>query len=209
MAKLICTALTSLDGYIADEHGNFDWGAPDSDVHAFINDQERPIGTYLYGRRLYEVMVFWETALAQPNQPPVVLDYAKLWQAADKVVYSTTLETVSSARTRIERTFDANSVRAMKDAADRDLSIGGPALAAHAFRAGLVDEVRLFVSPLIIGGGTPLLPDRLRLNLQLLDERRFDNGVVYLRYGVRAWLTWVWSCTTGRPGASPGAGESD
>jgi dihydrofolate reductase len=184
MAKLICTALTSLDGYVADEHGDFDWAAPDNDVHAFINDLERPIGTYLYGRRLYDVMVFWETAAAQPNQPPVVLDYAKLWQAADKIVYSTTLETASSARTRIERTFDANAVQAMKDAADRDLSIGGPALAAHAFGAGLVDEVRLFVSPLIIGGGNPFLPDRLRLNLQLLDERRFGNGVVYLQYRV-------------------------
>lgn len=184
MAKLICTALTSLDGYIADEHGDFDWATPDSDVHAFINDLERPIGTYLYGRRLYDVMVFWEAAARQPNQPPVVLDYAKLWQAADKIVYSTTLETASSARTRIERTFDPNAVRAMKDAADRDLSIGGPALAAHAFRAGLVDEVRLFVSPLIIGGGNPFLPGRLRLNLQLLDERRFDNGVVYLQYRV-------------------------
>src|SRR6266508_1981162 len=157
MAKLICTALTSLDGYIADENGKFEWAAPDSDVHAFINDLERPIGTYLYGRRLYEVMVFWETAPAQPNQPPPVLDYAKLWQAADKIVYSTTLETTSSARTRIERTFDPNAVRAMKDAADRDLSVGG---------------------------GNPFLPHRLRLNLQLLDERRFDNGVVYLQYRV-------------------------
>jgi dihydrofolate reductase len=184
MAKLIYTAITSLDGYIADEHGEFDWAAPDSDVHAFINDLERPIGTYLYGRRLYEVMVFWETAPAQPNQPPVGLDYAKLWQAADKIVYSTTLQATSSARTRIERTFDPNAVRAMKDAADRDLSIGGPALAAHAFRAGLVDEVRLFVSPLTVGAGNPFLPDRLRLNLQLLDERRFDNGVVYLQYRV-------------------------
>ena len=184
MAKLICTALTSLDGYIADEHGEFDWSAPDQDVHAFINDLERPIGTYLYGRRLYEVMVFWETAAAQPNQPPVGLDYAKLWQAADKIVYSTTLQTASSARTRIERTFDPNAVQAMKDAAERDLSIGGPALAAYAFRAGLVDEVRLFVSPLAVGAGNAFLPDRLWLNLQLQDERRFDNGVVYLRYQV-------------------------
>ena len=184
MAKLICTAMTSLDGYIADEHGNFDWAAPDGDVHAFVNDLERPIGTYLYGRRLYETMVFWETALAQPDQPPVVLDYAKLWQAADKIVYSTTLETASSARTRIERTFDPGAVRAMKDAADRDLSIGGPALAAHAFRAGLVDEVRLFVSPVTVGGGHRFLPDRIRLDLQLLDERRYGNGVVYLQYRV-------------------------
>jgi dihydrofolate reductase len=184
MAKLICTAITSLDGYIADERGEFGWAAPDSEVHGFINDLERPIGTYLYGRRLYEVMVFWETAPAQPDQSPVELDYAKLWQAADKIVYSTTLQAASSARTRIERTFDPNAVRAMKEAADRDLSIGGPALAAHAFRAGLVDEVCLFVSPLTVGGGNPFFPDQLRLNLRLLDERRFDNGVVYLRYQV-------------------------
>ena len=186
MAKLMCTALTSLDGYIADEHGDFGWAAPDSAVHAFINDLERPIGTYLYGRRLYETMVFWETAAEQPDQSPVALDYAKLWQAADKIVYSTTLDTTRSARTRIERTFDPDAVRAMKDAVDRDLSIGGPTLAAHAFRAGLVDEVRLFMSPLIVGGGNPFLPDRVRLNLQLLDERGFDNGVVYLRYRASA-----------------------
>ena len=129
-------------------------------------------------------MVFWETAPADPNQPPVGLDYAKLWRAADKIVYSTTLPAASSARTRIERTFDPNAVQAMKDAAERDLSIGGPALAAHALRAGLVDEVRLFMSPLTVGAGNRFLPDRLRLNLQLLDERRFDNGVVYLRYQV-------------------------
>lgn len=184
MARLICTALTSLDGYIADEQGDFDWAAPDNDVHAFINDLERPIGTYLYGRRLYETMVFWETAAAQPDQSPVALDYAKLWQAADKIVYSTTLETARSARTRIERTFDAKAVRAMKDATDRDLSIGGPALAAHAFRAGLVDEIRLFLSPVTVGGGNSFFPDRLRLDLQLLAERGFGNGVTYLRYRV-------------------------
>ncbi|HKT01038.1 MAG TPA: dihydrofolate reductase family protein [Rugosimonospora sp.] len=182
MARLICTALTSLDGYIADEHGNFDWAAPDSEVHAFVNDLERPIGTYLYGRRLYETMVYWETGPAEPDQPPPVLDYAKLWRAADKIVYSTTLAAASSARTRIERTFDPGAVRAMKDAADRDLSIGGSALAAHAFRAGLVDEVRLLVSPVIVGGGNRFLPDRLRVDLHLRDERRFDSGVVYLRY---------------------------
>src|SRR3954469_24939290 len=184
MAKLICTEQPSLDGYIADENGKFDWATPDSDVHAFINDLEGPIGTYLCGRRLYEVMVYWETLRAQPDQPPAVLDYAKLWQAADKVVYSTTLETASSARTRIERGFDPAAVRAMKEAAERDLSVGGPTLAAHAFRAGLVDEVRLFVYPVTVGGGNRFLPDRLRLNLQLLDEHRFDNGVVYLRYRV-------------------------
>jgi len=184
MAKLICTGITSLDGYIADENGKFDWSVPDEEVHAFVNDEERPIGTYLYGRRLYEVMAFWETADAQPDQPPVALDYASVWQSADKIVYSTTLRTTSSARTRIERTFDPSDVRAMKDAADRDLSVGGPTLAAHAFRAGLVDEVRMFVSPVIVGGGSAFLPDRLRLNLELMDEHRFGNGVVYLRYRV-------------------------
>jgi dihydrofolate reductase len=184
VAKLICSAITSLDGYIADERGEFDWGAPDGEVHAFINDLERPIGTYLYGRRLYETMVFWETAPPHPDPSPVVLDYATIWRAADKIVYSTTLPTASSARTRIEPTFAPHAVRAMKDAADHDLSIGGPTLAAHAFRAGLVDEVRLFVSPLTVGGGKPLLPDRLRLNLHLQAERSFGNGVVYLQYRV-------------------------
>lgn len=182
MARLVCTGITSLDGYLADENGAFDWSAPDEEVHAFVNDLERPIGTYLYGRRLYEVMVYWETAHTQPDQPPVILDYATVWQAADKVVYSTTLGSVTSARTRLERTFEPQAVRAMKDAADRDLSIGGAALAAHAFRAGLVDEVNLFVSPVIVGGGKRFLPDRVRLNLELVDERRFRNGVVFLQY---------------------------
>ena len=184
MAKLIYATQASLDGYTADQHGNFDWATPDSEVHAFINDLERPIGTYLYGRRLYEVMVFWETVEAQPDQPPAVLDYAQLWQAADKIVYSTTLETASSARTRIERTFDPSAVRAMKDAADRDLSIGGPALAAHALRAGLIDEVGVFVYPLVVGAGNRFLPGQLRVNLQLWEVRRFGSGVAYLRYGV-------------------------
>ena len=187
MAKLICTAITSLDGYIADEHGEIDWGAPDDDVFAFLNDLERPVGTYLYGRRLYEAMVFWENPpdLANlPEQPPSALDFAALWQAADKIVYSTTLEAASSARTRIERRFDPGAIRALKEASDRDLSIGGPTLAAHAFRSRLVDELRLFISPLTVGGGKPLLPEGLRLSLRLLDERRFDNGVVYLRYRV-------------------------
>jgi len=186
MARLISTAQTSLDGYIADEDGKFDWTVPDNDVHAFVNDLERPIGTYLYGRRLYETMVYWETNPAERDQPPPVLDYARLWRAAGKIVYSTTLAAPSSARTRIVRRFDPGAVRAMKDAADRDMSIGGPELAAHAFHAGLVDEVRLFVYPVIIGGGRRFLPDRFRLALQLRDERRFDSGVVYLRYLVSA-----------------------
>jgi dihydrofolate reductase len=181
MGKLICTAITSLDGYIADEKGNFDWAAPDAEVHAFINDLERPIGTYLYGRRLYDTMVFWEDG---GDEDAVSRDYAGLWRAADKVVYSTTLTTVRSARTRIERTFDAEAVRALKEAAERDLSIGGSGLAAHAFRAGLIDEVRLFVNPVIVGGGTRFLPDGVRLDLQTVDERRFGSGVIYLRYEV-------------------------
>jgi dihydrofolate reductase len=184
MARLIYATQTSLDGYIADEHGNFDWAMPDSEVHAFINDLERPIGTYLYGRRLYETMVYWESLAASPDEPPTVNDYAELWRATDKIVYSTTLETASSGRTRIERTFDPGTVHAMKDAADRDLSIGGPGLAAHALKAGLVDEVSTFVYPVIVGGGNRFLPDRVRTRLQLLDERTFTSGVVYLRYGV-------------------------
>ena len=186
MAKLIYTAITSLDGYIADEKGNFDWAAPDAEVHAFVNDQERPIGTYLYGRRLYDTMVYWETGGAEPDQPPAVRDYAALWRAAEKIVYSATLPAARSARTRIEHAFDPEAVRALKDAADRDLSIGGAGLAAHAFRAGLIDEVRLFVSPVIVGGGTRSLPDGLRLDLRTVDERRFDSGVVHLRYQAAA-----------------------
>lgn len=181
MAKLICTALASLDGYINDEHGRFEWAEPGSDVLAFVNELERPLGTYLYGRRLYETMVYWENFAADPGQP-LEADFAKLWQAAEKIVYSSTLETVGSARTRIERAFDPEAVRAMKDAAERDLSIGGPTLAAHAFRAGLVDEVRLFAYPVIVGAGTRYFPDQVRVDLQLCEERRFDDGVVYLRY---------------------------
>jgi dihydrofolate reductase len=181
MGKLIYTALASLDGYINDGQGAFDWAEPDSDVFAFVNELERPQGTYLYGRRLYETMVYWETFQAEPDQP-LLADFTKLWLAADKIVYSSTLETVSSARTRIERAFDPEAVRAMKDRAERDLSIGGPTLAVHAFRAGLVDEVRLFAYPVIVGGGTRFFPDQVRVDLELREERRFDNGVVYLRY---------------------------
>lgn len=184
MAKLITTDIASLDGYINDERGAFEWAAPDDEVLAFVNDLERPLGTYLYGRRLYETMVVWETVARDPDQPPLMRDFAKLWCAADKVVYSTTLRTPGSTRTRIERTFDPDAVRAMKEAADRDLSVGGPGLAAHAFRAGLVDEVRLFLNPVLVGGGTRCLPDRVRADLRLLDQRRFGNGVVYLRYEV-------------------------
>ena len=183
MAKLIYTAITSLDGYIEDEDGSFDWSAPDEDVHAFVNDLERRIGTYLYGRRLYETMVYWETAPA--DSPAVELNYARVWRSADKVVYSTTLQETASARTRIERTFDPDAIRAMKEAANADLSVGGAELAAHAFRAGLVDEVRLLLNPVVVGGGKRALPDGVRLDLELLDERRFASGVVYLRYATR------------------------
>ena len=185
MAKLIYSAITSLDGYVADEDGNFDWAAPDDEVHGFVNDLERPVGTYLFGRRMFEVMTYWETAHTIPDQPPEILDYAQIWQAADKVVYSTTLEKASTARTRIEREFDPDAVRRMKATAVRDLGIGGPTLAARAIAAGLVDELHLFVSPVVVGGGTRSLPDGVRWDLDLADERRFGNGVVYLRYRTR------------------------
>jgi len=183
MAKLLYTAITSLDGYIEDEGGSFDWSAPDEDVHAFVNDLERRIGTYLYGRRLYETMVYWETAPA--DSPAVELNYARVWRSADKVVYSTTLQETASARTRIERTFDPDAIRAMKEEANADLTVGGAELAAHAFRAGLVDEVRLLLNPVVVGGGKRALPDGVRLDLELLDERRFASGVIHLRYAAR------------------------
>jgi dihydrofolate reductase len=185
MVKLIYSAITSLDGYVADEQGNFDWAEPDQSLHTFVNDLERPVGTYLYGRRMYEVMVAWET-MSFADQPPFVRDFTEIWQAADKIVYSTTLETVSSARTRIERTFDPEAVRQMKATARRDISVGGPVLAAQALEAGLVDECHLFVSSIVVGGGTRSLPDDVRLELDLLDERRFGNGVVHLHYRIRA-----------------------
>jgi dihydrofolate reductase len=184
MTKLIYSAITSLDGYVADEGGNFDWAAPDEEVHAFVNDLERTVGTYLYGRRMYEVMVAWET-MPLAGQSAVVQDFAQIWQAADKVVYSTTLETVSSARTRIERDFEPGSVRQMKATAERDISVGGPDLAAHALKAGLVDEIHLFVAPVVVGGGTRSFPSDVRVTLDLLDERRFSNGVVHLHYRTR------------------------
>jgi dihydrofolate reductase len=184
VAKLTYSALASLDGYVADENGNFDWAAPDEEVHRFVNDLERPVGTHLYGRRMYEVMVFWETA-GGADQPPFARDYAEIWRAADKIVYSKTLESVSSARTRIERDFDPDEVRRLKAAAGRDLSVGGSGLAAQALAAGLVDELHLFLAPVVVGGGIHALPDGLRLDLELLEERRFGSGVVYLRYGLR------------------------
>src|SRR6478752_7573036 len=170
MAMLISSAIGSLDGYVEDTSGKFEWAAPDEEVHAFVNELERPIGTYLYGRRMYETMVFWETVDPHGDWPVVARDFAAIWQAAEKIVYSRTLETVSSARTRIERDFDPEAVRRMKASADRDISIGGSHLAAEAIRGGLVDELRLIVNPIVVGGGTPSLPEGVRWELALLDE---------------------------------------
>jgi dihydrofolate reductase len=185
MAKLIYSAIASLDGYVADADGNFDWAVPDEEVHTFINDLERPVGTYLYGRRMYETMVVWETDPTLADQSPLMRDFAEIWQAADKIVYSKTLEEVSTARTRIERDFDPEAVRQMKALARRNLIVGGPELAAQAFRAELVDECHLFVVPMVVGGGKRSLPDNVRMKLDLLDERRFGNGMVYLEYRTR------------------------
>ncbi len=185
MARLIYSAIASLDGYVEDAEGNFEWAAPGDEVHAFVNDLERPIGTYLYGRRMYEVMRYWETAHTVADQPSTVRDYAELWRAADKVVYSTTLQEATTARTRIERDFDPQAIREMKATADRDLSVGGPGLAARAIEAGLVDGFLRFVAPVVVGGGTRWLPEGVRIELELRDERRFGGGVVFLRYRTR------------------------
>jgi len=183
MAKLIYTAITSLDGYIEDEEGRFDWAVPDAEVHAFVNDLERPVGTHLYGRRMYETMAVWQTVGDEPaGTPPEELDFAEVWRVLDKVVYSRTLDAVSTPRTRLEREFDPEVVRRMKEAADRDIGVGGPGLAQHAFRAGLVDEVHLFVFPVVVGGGKPGLPRDVQVDLELLDERRFGNGVVHMHH---------------------------
>jgi dihydrofolate reductase len=181
---LIYSAIASLDGYVADEDGKFDWAEPDEEVHNFVNELERSVGTYLYGRRLYEVMVAWET-LPLAGQPPFIQDFARIWQAADKIVYSKTLEEVASARARIERDFDPEAVRRLKAAAERDITVGGPELAGHAMKAGLVDECHLFVAPIVVGGGKQALPNNVRLSLELLDEHRFGNGVVHLHYRMR------------------------
>ena len=178
MAKLIYTAITSLDGYIEDEHGSFDWSAPDEDVHAFVNDLERRIGTYLYGRRLYETMVYWET---DDDQAAVARDYAEIWRAAEKVVYSRTLQKASSEKTRIEREFDAAAIRRLKESSRSDISIGGAELAGQAIAEGLVDECHLFLGPVLVGGGKRALPAGVHAELELLEERRFRSGVVYLR----------------------------
>ena len=181
MARLIYSTICSLDGYVADAQGSFDWAEPAEDVHASVNDLARSVGTFLLGRRMYEVLAPWDT-LGSSDQPPVIRDFAGIWRAADKIVYSTTLDEVSSARTRIERRFDPDTVRGLKASSDRDLSVGGPGLAAHAIGAGLVDEYQLHVVPTVVGGGTRALPDGVRVDLELLDERRFRNGTVLVRY---------------------------
>ena len=186
MGSLRYSAITSLDGYIADAGGGFEWATPDAEVHAFVNDCERAVGTYLYGRRMYDTMVFWETAFTgDDDQAPAVLsDYAQIWRAADKVVYSRAGREPTSARTRVLARFDAGEVRAMKAGAARDISVGGAELAGQVLAAGLVDECRLLVAPVVVGGGTRALPAGLRASLELLDERRFDSGVVHLHYRV-------------------------
>jgi dihydrofolate reductase len=184
VGKLRYTAITSLDGYVADRQGSFDWAMPDEAIHAFVNDLEREVGTYLYGRRLYDVMRYWDTAPTDETQPGYLADYAEIWKAADKIVFSTTLDDVSTARTKLEPRFDPANAGAITRASDRDVSIGGPGLAAEALRTGLIDEIRRFVVPAIVGGGTPFLPDDVRLDLELTDERRFPNGTVYVAYSV-------------------------
>jgi len=185
LAKLIYSAIASLDGYFADEDGKFDWAEPDKEVHTFINELQRPIGTYLYGRRLYETMAVWETDATLAAQSEYMREFAQIWQAADKIVYSTTLEAVSTGRTRIERDFDPEAVAGLKKSAGSDLTVGGAELASRAFRAGLVDECQLFLAPIVVGGGKRSLPDDVRMKLELLDERRFRNGMVFLRYRAR------------------------
>lgn len=182
MAKLIYLMTHSLDGYTADEKGNFDFTEPDEEEHRFVNDVVRSVGTFLFGRKMHETMQYWDTALDDPNLVPVARDFAGIYGAADKIVYSSSVAKVTTPRTRLERSFDAGAVRELKETADRDLSIGGPTLAARAIEAGLVDEYHMFVAPVIVGAGTKMLPDNMKLELRLLDEKRFGNGFVYLRY---------------------------
>ena len=184
MAKLMYISNVSLDGYIEDEHGTIEWTAPEDDVFAFITDLVRSVGTHLYGRRMYETMAVWETDPALAAHSELMADFANAWQAADKVVFSTTLDAVATAKTRLERSFDADSIREMKASGTGDLIVAGPNLAAHAFKAGLVDECQLFIHPVVVGGGKPAVPRSTRVALELLDERRFNNGVVFLRYRI-------------------------
>jgi dihydrofolate reductase len=186
MAKLIYSAIASLDGYVEDEQGKFDWAAPDDEVHAFVNDLERPIGTYLYGRRMYETMVFWETAGTGDDSPAVIRDFAVIWRSAKKIVYSRTLQNASSARTRIALSFDPDAIRRLKETSKADLTIGGAELAGQAIAAGLVDECHLFLGPVVVGSGKRALPDNIHAQLELLDERRFRRGVVHLHYRIGA-----------------------
>ena len=185
MATLIYSTIASLDGYIEDADGKFDWAAPDEEVHSFVNDLERSVGTHLLGRRMYEVMTYWQSPPALDDEPACIREYAEIWQAADKIVYSRTLESAPTRRTRIERDFDPEAVRRLKSQADRDLSVGGPGLAAEAIRAGLVDEYQMFVVPIVVGAGKQALPADAPIKLELLDERRFRNGTVFLRYRAR------------------------
>ena len=184
MGKVIYSMITSLDGYVSDHEGNFDWGTPDEETHKFINEQYRSIGTHLLGRRIYETLVYWETADSVPNQPQVITEFAGIWRATDKIVYSTSLNEVTSNRTRLVRSFEADALRELTTKSDLDIAIAGPNLAAAALRAGLIDELQLFVAPTIVGGGNPFLPDDVRCDLDLLNERRFGNGFVFLRYQV-------------------------
>jgi len=185
MAHLIYSAISSLDGFIEDLDGNFDWAMPDEEVHRFINNLERATSTYLLGRRMYETMMVWETDPNLAADSPLMRDFAEVWQAANKIVYSKTLETVSTRKTQIERNFNPEAIKQLKKTAQQAISIGGPELAAHAFRAGLIDECHLFLIPILVGGGKSALPDNVRLELELLEERRFGNGTVYLRYRTR------------------------
>ena len=182
MAKLIYSMFTSLDGYTEDADGRFDWSAPDEEVHSYVNELVSSVGTYLYGRKMYETMVYWETAHTIPDQPQFEQDWARQWQAAEKIVFSRTLTEARSARTRIEREFDPDAVRRLKAHTEHDITVDGPELAAHAIRAGLVDEFQVLVCPVIVGGGTRFFPDGVRLDLKLIEDRRFGNGVVVLRY---------------------------
>jgi dihydrofolate reductase len=186
VAKLIYAAIASLDGYVEDKQGNFDWAAPDDEVHAFVNDLERPIGTYLYGRRMYETMMFWETVSTSGDQSAASRDFAQIWRAAEKIVYSRTLQAPSSERTRIERDFDLAAIRRLKESSAHDITVGGAELAGQAMAAGLVDECHLFLNPVVVGGGKRALPDDVHVQLDLQAERRFRGGVVYLSYGLRA-----------------------
>lgn len=182
MAKLIYSAIASADGYVEDAAGRFDWAAPDDEVHRFVNDLARPVGTYLYGRRMYETMRYWETAHTVPGQSSAAREFAGIWQAAEKIVFSTTLASVPGARTRIERNFSPAMIRQLKSAAEHDMTVGGSDLAGQAIKAGLVDELQLFLVPIVVGGGKRALPDGVRTDLELLDTRRFAGGAVYLRY---------------------------